>query len=461
MVLPKGPISVMSTGPLLGLVLDRGRPLGLQIERHVRELVQSGGLEVGRSLPSTRTLAADLGVSRGVVVGAYGQLAAEGYIAVRRGAAPTVAAFGSAPEEVDTDPNLPFARATCLPDFALFPRAKWLTVVRSSLHRAVAQDFAYGEPQGASDLRRRLSSFLARTRGVVGTSDRACIFAGSSQALFVLASVLRARGVTRIGVEDPSHLWRTSTLAASGLELVPVSVDEEGLRVDELGDVAAVVVSSEHQFPTGAALSPGRRRALLEWAADGDRLIVEHDYDGHFRYDRAPAAALQSLAPERVAYVGSASALLAPTVRVGWAVLPGALVAPVVEYLFATSIAPSRLTQLALAEFLERGFLDRHLRKVGNAYRRRRETLVASLAKHVPEARVVGSAGGLFLSLSLPAGTDEPALLEAAREQGIALDGFNEHAATPQPPGVALGFACVSVPVLRYAARRLGEAASL
>jgi GntR family transcriptional regulator / MocR family aminotransferase len=148
--------------------------------------------------------------------------------------------------------------------------------------------------------------------------------------------------------------------------------------------------------------------------------------------------------------------LLAPTVRVGWAVLPGALVAPVVEYLFATSIAAPRLTQLALAEFLERGFLDRHLRKVGAAYRRRREALVASLARHVPEARVVGSAAGLFLSLSFPADTDEPALLEAAREQGIGLDGFNEHATTPQTPGVALGFACESEPVLRYGARLLG-----
>jgi GntR family transcriptional regulator/MocR family aminotransferase len=186
--------------------------------------------------------------------------------------------------------------------------------------------------------------------------------------------------------------------------------------------------------------------------------VIEHDYDGHFRYDRAPAAALQGLAPERVAYVGSASALLAPTVRVGWAVLPGALVAPVVEHLFATSIAAPRLTQLALAEFLERGLLDRHLRRVGAAYRRRREALDAALAKHVPEARVVGSAAGLFLSLSFPAETDEPALLEAARRLGIGVDGFDEHAALPQPPGLALGFACESEPVLRYGARLLGEA---
>jgi GntR family transcriptional regulator/MocR family aminotransferase len=456
MVLPEEPIARMSTGPLLGLELDRDGPLGLQIERQVRELVRSGALEVGQALPSTRTLAADLRVSRGVVVGAYTQLAAEGTIAVRRGAAPTVAAAASAPVQVDSDPNLPFARATCLPDFALFPRARWLSVVRSSLQDAAGQDFAYGEPQGAADLRRRLPAFLARTRGVVGTSDRTCVFAGSSQALFVLASVLRASGATRIAVEDPSHRWRATTLAASGLELVPARVDEEGLRVDELPDVPAVVVSPEHQFPTGAALAPQRRRALLDWASAGDRVVIEHDYDGHFRYDRAPAAALQGLAPERVAYVGSASALLAPTVRVGWAVLPGALVAPVVEYLFATSIAAPRLTQLALAEFVERGFLDRHLRKVGAAYRRRRETLVGSLAKHVPEARVVGSAAGLFLSLSFPADTDEPALLKAARELGIGVDGFNEHAALPQPPGLALGFACESEPVLRYGARLLG-----
>lgn len=430
----------MSTGPLLAFRLDRGHPLGLQVEQQVRELIRTRALRVGESLPSTRSLAADLEVSRGVVVGAYAQLAAEGYITLGRGAPPVVAASGRAAERVPELPVARFARATCLPDFGLFPRTDWLATMRASLRRAAGQDFAYGEPLGAAHLRRELVPFLARTRGVVGEPDRTCIFAGSSQALFVLGSILRARGVRQIGVEDPGHRWRTKTIAASGLEVVPVPVDDAGLRVDRIPDVPAVVVSPGHHFPLGVALSPERRRALVEWAAEGDRLVVEHEYDAHFRYDRLSVAALQSLAPEHVAYVGSASALLAPTVRIGWAVLPARLVAPVVDRLFETSLSTSRLTQLALAEFIARGYLDRHLRKSGAVYQRRRAALVAALARHVPDVRVTGGAAGLFLSLALPDSADEAAVLAESRARGVMLDGFDEHALAGHAPGLAFGF---------------------
>jgi GntR family transcriptional regulator/MocR family aminotransferase len=459
MVSSEEPLSAMSTGPLLALPLDRRRPLGRQIEGRLRELIRSEGLPVGAELPSTRALAADLAVSRGVVVGAYSQLAAEGYIALRRSAAPVVATSGRMPDEVPVDPEVHFRRATCLPDAGLFPRAQWLAAMRTALHRARGQDFAYGEPLGAAGLRRQLAAFLTRTRGVFATPDRTCVFAGSSQALHALASVLRANGAARIGVEDPGHRWRTRTIAASGLEIVPVPVDGDGLRVDRLpNDIAAVVVSPDHHFPLGVALSSARRRALLDWAVSGERLVIEHDYDSHFRYDRSPSSALQPLAPEHVAYVGTASALLAPTVRIGWAVPPARLVAPLVEHVFATAIATSRMTQLTLAEFVARGYLDRHLRKSAAVYRRRRDALVAALARHVPEAAVTGGAVGLYLSLSLPETTDEAKLLADALRRGVVLDGSNEHALTPQPPGLAFGFAGGPEDALRYAARLLAEA---
>lgn len=337
MVLCQGPLIVVSTGPVLALRLDAGKPLGLQIERQLRTLIHARRLPLGAQLPSTRGLAADLGISRGVVVGAYAQLAAEGYIALRRGAPPTVAALGHAPDDAAQATDIRYARATCLPDFGLFPRAQWLAAMRVAVSHAAGRDLAYGEPLGAADLRSQLAAFLARTRGTVGGPDRTCVFAGSSQALFVLASILRAAGATRLGVEDPGHRWRTGTLAVSGLELVPVPVDSEGLRVAEIPDVPAVVVSPGHQFPLGVALSPERRRALLEWAVSGDRLVIEHDYDAHFRYDRQPTGALQALAPEHVAYVGSASALLAPTLRIGWAVLPAGLSRP-----WSSSCSPPR-----------------------------------------------------------------------------------------------------------------------
>jgi len=450
----------MNTGPVVDIRLDRRQPLGSQIERRLRALVQSRTLPVGSKLPSTRTLAADLGVSRGVVVAAYAQLAGEGYIELRRSAAPVVAVQGRVPDDVRVDPDLPVARArsTCLPDFALFPRTSWVAAVRAAVGHAQGGDFSYGEPFGTGALRLSLAPFLARTRGVVAAPDRTGIFAGSSQALLVVASVLRSLGAQRIGVEDPGHRWRTATLASSGLEVVPIRVDDEGVRVDELPDVAAVVVSPDHQFPLGVALSARRRRALVDWASERDRLVIEHDFDGYYRYDQASSGALQALAPEHVVYVGSASALLAPALRLGWAVLPARLVEPVAQELFTTAIGGPRLTQLALAEFISRGHLDRHLRRTAAAFKRRRTALLEALEEHLPEAVPTGTAGGLFLSVRLPADIAEPALVRAARRRGVALDGINEHASSPHPPGLAIGFAAAPEPTLRRGAKLLGAA---
>ena len=450
----------MPTGPVLDVRLDRREALGLQVEDALRGLIRSETLPVGTKLPSTRSLASDLAVSRGVVVGAYAQLAAEGYIELRRGAAPVVAASGLAPENVRVDPDIPIARAraTCLPDFAFFPRTQWLAAMRAALHRARGNDFSYGEPFGAGALRVQLAPFLARTRGVVAVPDRTGIFAGATQAFLELARVLRANGAKRIAIEDPGHRWRTNTIAASGLEVVPVRVDGEGLCVDELPDVSAVVVSPDHQFPLGVALSPARRRALVEWAAANDALVIEHDNDAHYRYDQVRTSALQALAPEHVAYVGSTSALLAPAIRIGWAVLPARLVEPVARQLFADVIGTPRLTQLALADFIARGYLDRHLRRTGVAFKRRRETLVRALAQELPQAMLQGRAAGLYASFALPEGTDEARMLGAARRRGIALDGFDEHATVSHDPGLVLGFASAPEPTLEEGAARLQAA---
>lgn len=453
------------TGPLLALAVDRGRPLGLQIERQLRELIRSGGLRPAGTLPSTRALAADLGVSRGVVVGAYAQLAAEGYIVLGRSVAPTVAALAREHDDAAAEIDVPVASVQFnlrpdLPDLALFPRAPWNAASRVALERAANTDLAYGEPFGASALRHRLAPFLARTRGVDARHDRTGVFAGSSHALFVLAAALRGGGVTRIAVEDPGHRWRTRVLRSAGLDVVPVPVDRDGLDVGVLpDDVAAVVVSPDHHFPTGVTLAPGRRRALVDWAVSGDRLVLEHDYDGHFRYDRPPAGALQALAPEHVAYVGGASALLAPTLRLGWAVVPARLVIPMANAVFGSAIASPRLSQLALAELIGNGQLDRQLRRARTAYRKRRALAYASLGRAFPEAEIGGAPTGLFLHVALPRGADEAALLAAARAGGLALDGVNEHAESPQPPGLAVGFAATPEPTLERAIRTLGRIA--
>ena len=310
--------------------LDPAMPLGRQVEAEVRRLIRSGGLAAGAALPSTRALAADLELSRGVIVGAYAQLAAEGYLVTRRGAAPVVASLPFETEPpFEQDVHVAAARFNLrpdLPDLALFPRAAWLSASRTAMRAAADTDLAYGEPFGSVRASAAVGAVSRATRGTVGGHDRIGVYAGSTHALFTLANVLRMNGAKRLGVEDPGHRWRTATLAASGLEIVPVPVDHEGLRTDRLDGLDAVVVSPEHSFPLGLTLSPERRRALVQWAVANDTIVIEHDYDGHFRYDRAPTAALQALAPEHVAYVGTASAILAPTIRLGWSVLPSRLV---------------------------------------------------------------------------------------------------------------------------------------
>ncbi len=425
--------------------LDRAKPLGRQLEDGLRELVRAGSLPLGAPLPSTRALAADLGVSRGVVVGAYAQLAAEGFIAVRRGTPPVVAVSAEAVEPLGPAFDVPIAGVCVnlrpdLPDLSRFPRADWLRACQRSLYGAPNHDFAYGEPIGATRLRALLVPFLARLRGVVATQERLAVFSGSTQALFTIASALRELGARRVAVEDPGHRWRTRALAASGLDVVPVPA---GLA--ELPDADALVVSPEHQFPTGAVLPPERRRALVAWAARGDRIVIEHDYDGVFRYDGQPHGALQALAPEHVAYVGTASSLLAPSVRLGWAVLPARILFPVGNRMFATAISASRLSELALARLIETGALDRHLRRARAAYRRRREVFVRAFP-------VTGAAAGLFVGLAVD---DEAGALEQLRCEGYALDGVNEHCLTPQSPGLVVGFAASPEPTLERAARRL------
>jgi GntR family transcriptional regulator/MocR family aminotransferase len=457
MVLSIEPVQELSTGPLLALRYDGSRPLGEQVEDEIRRLIREGALPRGSRLPSTRALASDLGVSRGVVVRAYAQLAAEGFIAGRRGAAPVVATSGRGleplvPESDVPIAGLPYLLRPDLPDLALFPRADWQRACRRTLAAAANTDLSYGDPFGSLRLRQALVPFLARTRDVVADEGRVGIFSGSTQALFVIASALASQGKRRIGVEDPSHRWRTRALTFSGLEVVPVPVDEHGLRVDALPDVDAVVVSPDHQFPTGTILSPERRRGLVDWAAAGDRLVIEHDYDGHFRYSGVPGGALQALAPEQVAYVGSASALLAPTVRLGWAVIPAHIVPVVAVRIFATTIATSRLSQLALAEMIERGYLDRHVRRATAVYRRRRVVLLRALARHLPKARVGGVPVGLFVSVQIQG---ERRLLRSARERGFALDGVNEHAIHRQPSGLVVGFAAAPEPTLQRAVARL------
>jgi GntR family transcriptional regulator / MocR family aminotransferase len=303
---------------LVNISRGTGAPLRLQLERELRGAIQSGRLKVGAPLPSTRALAQDLEVSRGVVVEAYEQLLAEGYLRAYHGSATVVAGRRTtdrgtpAKEPPASSPRYDFRPG--LPDLSLFPRRAWLTAMRRAF--AVMPDAAldYPDSRGAEAARRALATYLNRARATVARADRVVFCSGSAQGIGLLCRVLRERGVSRVAVEDPGHTDQCTDIKASGLETPRIPVDDRGLCVERLSrlDVGAVLVTPAHQYPTGAVLAPERRSALLEWATRERAVIIEDDYDAEYRYDREPVGALQGLAPDRVVYVGSASKVLSP-----------------------------------------------------------------------------------------------------------------------------------------------------
>jgi GntR family transcriptional regulator / MocR family aminotransferase len=455
-----------SRAPEVLVELDRTarEPLSFQLERALRDSVRSGSLRAGTALPSTRALAAELGISRGLVVAAYAQLGAEGYLWLRRNAPPVVASgVGAAPEArtLAADPEWPHNLRPDLPDYGSFPRAEWLKSYRAALRSAPNAALAYGDVRGSAELRTALAAYLGRVRGVVGEPEHTFVCAGFAQAVSLLGGVLERAGRRRIAVEDPSHAVIRQVVARSGLEPIPIPVDADGIDLDVLVAAApdAVLVTPAHQFPTGVVLAPERRTRLLAWAEETDALVIEDDFDSEYRYDRPPVGSLQGLMPERVVYCGTASKTLAPTLRLGWIVAPGELVQPLVDQVLFTVISPPRLEQLAFTDFLLRGELDRHLRRMRLRYRRRRDVLVRELERQLPELQVRGHAAGLYVEVGLPEGTDEGRVVEEARACGIGLSGMAEHcAAAVRGPALLLGYGAAPEPSLRRAVAVLAEA---
>jgi GntR family transcriptional regulator/MocR family aminotransferase len=412
----------------LFVVLDRedGRPLRVQLEEQLRDGVRSGRLRAGTALPSTRALAQELGVARGVVVEAYGQLVAEGFLVARRGSATRVAKVAPAagPAPAATAARLAPVRFDLRPESAdrgAFPRRAWLAATRRALADAPDADLGYGAWAGAPALRAVLAAYLGRARGVVADPDHIVVTAGITQAIALLAGLLHARGARRVVVEEPGFWQHRTILQRAGLALAPVEVDERGMRTDGLPQAAAALVTPAHQMPTGAVLAPERRAALLDWATAHDALVIEDDYDGEYRYDREPVGALQGLGGGRVIYLGSTSKTLAPALRLGWMVLPGALAGAIADERGWSDGGSPALDQLALATFIERGELDRHLRRMRLRYRRRRDRLVAALGDHLPDAEVGGVAAGLHITVALAPDADVDGVIARALERGVAV----------------------------------------
>lgn len=424
-----------SGGGSLFVPLDRtaAEPLHRQLAAAVRDGVRSGRLRRGTALPPTRRLAGELGVSRGVVVEAYQQLVAEGYLTSRTGGYTEVAADPAhdrpqpaAPARPEPVVNFGYGRY----DVANFPRTAWLRSIRRAYAQAPNERFGYLTGRGVPELHEALSDYLNRVRGTAATPDAVIISNGYAQGIALLVQVLAIRGARRIAVEDPSADDDLRPLAAAaGLEVVGVPVDDDGIRTDVLDWMSAdaLVLTPSHQWPTGGVLPAPARAAVLRWAAERGALVIEDDYDAEFRYDRAPVGAMQGLAPDLVVYAGSASKTLAPGLRLGWLLLPRHLVDDVAAAKLAADRGSPVLDQLALADFLARGEFDRHLRRMRPIYRRRRDALLEALATRLPELKPVGISAGLHLVAWLPQDLDEAAVVAAAERHGVRVHGVTQY----------------------------------
>jgi GntR family transcriptional regulator/MocR family aminotransferase len=426
----------MSTSsPELLVELDRSRPRSLrrQLEAGLRAAIRDGRLRPGTRLASSRALALDLTVTRGVVVAAYAQLEAEGFVTSRRGAGTVVNSFprpGRGRPRPDTAPGV--VRFDLRPgsaDTGLFPHAAWARAASSSMSSLPSADLGYGHPAGLRVLRAALAQYLGRVRGY-----------------------------QQIAVEDPGLPVHRKQIVAAGAVPCPVPVDSEGLRVADLAATAATVVlaTPAHQYPAGVVLSPGRRRALVDWARTS--FVVEDDYDAEYRYDRPPVGALQGLAPDRVIYCGSASKSLAPGLRLGWLVVPGGLRDELLAVREVTDRFTNVVVQAAFAEFLQHGDLDRHLRKARRSYRDRRDALTRALAEYIPGAYPTGIAAGLHAVVNLPAGTDADRIAADAARRGVLVYPLSHFmTSAPQEPALVIGYARLAPPQIAEGIRLLAS----
>jgi GntR family transcriptional regulator/MocR family aminotransferase len=453
---------------LLSVSRDAPRTLGAQIEDQLRRAIRDGALRPGARVPSTRDLARQLGISRRVVVDAYGQLSAEGYLSLRQGARPRVSqaasGVGGAAQgaQARPEPRARFDFRPSAPDVSTFPRAAWMRSLREAVGSITDAELGYGDPRGVMALRSALADYLGRVRGVVADPERILVTNGYTQGLGLVCHALAGDGVKRIALEDSSNPEDAMVAARAGLEPVRVGVDEGGARVDELERVRAqaVVLTPAHQHPTGVVLSGTRRASLLAWLRGRNAVAIEDDYDAEYRYDRAAVGALQGLDPARVVYAGSASKTLAPALRLGWLVVPPALLDAVVEQKVLADRGTARIEQLAFADFLGRGELDRHLRRMRARYRGRRDAMLEALAVELPEAVVSGVAAGLHVTVGLPDGDDEEAIRDHARRRRIELETMSDFRPTARDgsPGLLLGYAQMPEPTIRAAVCELAAA---
>jgi GntR family transcriptional regulator/MocR family aminotransferase len=434
--------------------LDRAsrEPLRRQLETKLRAAIEDGTLRDGTRLPSSRTLAGQLGVSRGVVVEAYEQLVAQGFLASRARQVPVVRAGEvRTPAPPPPAPRYRFNLGPNAPDLGLFPRRLWVRATAEAMRELPDSELDYpADSRGALSLRSALAAYLGRARRVRVDPDNVILATGFLHSLDLICRTLVLSGVKHVAVENPSIPEQHAIAQAHGLRVEAIAVDDAGLVVEDLldTDASAAIVTPAHQFPLGAVLGPERRRALASWARERDALIVENDYDAEFRYDGPPIGALQGLAPAHTIYVGTTSKTLAPAVRLGWIAAPAEVTRAVADVQLAGRGGLTGLTGHIFARLLVSGSYERHVQRCRREYRRRRDALIDAISAGLPQLQPLAAAGGLHLAVQLPPGSDAEQAAARARSDGADIRPLSDYVQGPmeRAPGLVIGYGRLPVP---------------
>ncbi len=467
-------------GPDLLVTLDRDAgQIGLQIQDQLRAAIRDRRLGAGERLPSTRRLAELLGVSRGTVVDAYEQLLAEGWVESAVGSGTRVAAMpAGGPTRPRTGAVLASPSSSRpavadfeygIPDLGSVPLRAWSWAVSEATRTLPTAQLGDEDLAGSRHLRAVVTAYHRRVRSGCAVAEDAIVVSGFRQGLAFALATLAQHGIERIALEDPGPREHDVIARRAGMDAVPVPVDDHGLDVDRLRGTGAraVLLTPAHQCPTGVALGPSRRRDLIAWADEVDGVILEDDYDAEFRYDRQPVGSLQGLDPDRVIALGSVSKTLAPAIRLGWVLAPARFVEGIVEEKRLSSRGAPGLDQEALALLMETGRFDRHLRRVREVYRARRDVLAAEAELAFGQDRLQGLAAGCHALLRLPDGTSERAVVATAATMGVGVNGLDRYRFVaadtdaepePRPPALVLGFGNVGEQQIRRGIRTLAEA---
>lgn len=426
-------------------------------------------------LPSTRQLADLLGISRNVVLEAYDQLLAEGFLVSKRGAGTFVAEGAYLPsgksiafqkvtnkEEVMSEPSIIQFRSG-IPALDLFPRRIWGKLTQSICYEVEASAFNYDVPQGRPELREALSKYVKNARGIECHPEQIVITTGATQA-FTLASKLLVSPGDELVIEDPITSDIQVIFTNHGAKLIPVPVDDSGIQTCLLPQdtkPAFVFVAPSHQFPLGGVLSIQRRVELIQYARKTNSYIVEDDYDSEFRYEGAPIPSLQGLAPDRVLYVGSFSKLLSPSLRLGYLILPPEFIDRGRKEKWFLDLHTPSLNQLVLARFIQEGHLERHLMKMRKSYKKKRDRLIDCLHDaFTGEMKVLGASTGLHLIVEFRGRTFTERTMERMRTCGVFVDSVESHAIKKGShlERIILGYGHLSMEQIEEGVRRLQQA---